>query len=249
MLIKIHGTKLNPSCRHNSCEQLNKHNFYNPLPVGNANQLITLNTKFTLLQSQKQQTQCKKFAPGPKKQKTRLVCLPHTTKASPMTAAGLTLVFSSGAIKDVIKAVQLVNKLLTNLSSWLMTRALCCYGSPSKFKTNTCVALQLPSSQKLGLGFKALVAQQKHARVFSDFAQQFATKNMCKNVQKAPQSTSIFTVIRAAFVFKKTREQFAINNKRYYVTIAIQSKAQQNLLIQCLSLLKLPAEVKIISTC
>jgi hypothetical protein len=63
--------------------------------------------------------------------------------------------------------------------------------------------------------------------------------------QNIPQTTKLFTVTRASFVFKKTREQFGLSKKAYVSSIPITSKIQQQVLLQLLNLLKLPVELKI----
>jgi hypothetical protein len=66
-----------------------------------------------------------------------------------------------------------------------------------------------------------------------------------KQMQKAFNSTQLFTVIRSPFVFKKTREQFIKQLLSYSVTIKLHSPIQKQLFIQCLSLLRLPVELEI----
>lgn len=258
MLIKTHFDKLKsndqPFAKLQTCsgqKQVNKQKFYNKLIVNTFKHNCVSKSNFYF----KQQLS------------TRM--------------PSITLTFSSVVIKDIIKAYQLVTKMLTNLSSWLNSRCIKSinlskqqfqkYQKPNKpllepmllpFSTLYTSAEGARSYKELKKAAKekqnirkqhlnivlnkyTLITKQKQNQVFSCFAKQVVTKNQFKNVQKAVQSTHLFTVIRAAFVFKKTREQFTLNKKQYTLTIAIQNKAMQNLLLQCLSSLKLPAEVKI----
>lgn len=204
--------------------------------------------------------------------------------ATPAAAAThtLTLTFTSVLIKDVIKAHDLVTKMLTHLSRWLnkqtnkslninkqqLTKLTfnCSSIKNDHFFEKSAFAIQ--KSQKTHkfkkiswhtpvgtpnnvllmhhkLIFLKKQKQVKQQYVFACFAKQHFTKNKFKNVQKTVQNTHLFTVIRAAFVFKKTREQFAFNKKMLILTISLQNKAMQNLVILILSALKLPSEVKI----
>lgn len=202
--------------------------------------------------------------------------------ATPPTAAThtLTLTFTSVLIKDVIKAHDLVTKMLTHLSRWLNKQTnkslninkqqltkLTYYCSSIKndhFFEKSAFAIQKSQkthkfkkiSKPVGTPNNVLLMhhkliflkkqkQVKQQYVFACFAKQHFTKNKFKNVQKTVQNTHLFTVIRAAFVFKKTREQFAFNKKMLILTISLQNKAMQNLVILILSALKLPSEVKI----
>lgn len=66
-----------------------------------------------------------------------------------------------------------------------------------------------------------------------------------KQLQKTFNSRELFTVIRSPFVFKKTREQFIKQQLSYIVSIDLDSPIQKQLLIQYLSLLRLPVEFEI----
>lgn len=67
-------------------------------------------------------------------------------------------------------------------------------------------------------------------------------------IRKAPASTRIFTVTRSPFIFKKTREQFALAKNFYYSTIKMTSNMHLQLLLYYLGLIKLPVEFKIMIT-
>lgn len=67
-------------------------------------------------------------------------------------------------------------------------------------------------------------------------------------IRKAPASSRIFTVTRSPFIFKKTREQFALTKNFYYSTIKTTSNMHLQLLLNYLGLIKLPVEFKIMIT-
>ena len=67
-------------------------------------------------------------------------------------------------------------------------------------------------------------------------------------IRKAPASSRIFTVTRSPFIFKKTREQFALTKNFYYSTIKTTSNMHLQLLLNYLGLMKLPVELKIMIT-
>lgn len=68
-----------------------------------------------------------------------------------------------------------------------------------------------------------------------------------KRLVQRKNSKKRFTVIRAPFVFKKTREQFCLQKLSSHVVVNFTSPAQKHFLIQNLRLLKLPTELKLIS--
>jgi ribosomal protein S10 len=84
-------------------------------------------------------------------------------------------------------------------------------------------------------------------RYFFKWCQIFASyASMYRQIQKAPQRSQLFTVIRSPFVFKKTREQFSLQKQSYFVIVKLQNPTQKQFLIQCLGSLRLPAELEIL---
>lgn len=86
-----------------------------------------------------------------------------------------------------------------------------------------------------------LLTRQAKNTILWDFALRLPVK---KAVKSAVKSTKVFTVIRSPFVYKKTREQFALCKRAYHIPLQL-TKAQQSIFVQFVSELKLPAELKI----
>nr|UCS09845.1 ribosomal protein S10 [Percursaria percursa] len=85
-------------------------------------------------------------------------------------------------------------------------------------------------------------------RWFFKLSKEFSTQSAVnKQLVQRKNSKRLFTVIRAPFVFKKTREQFCSQKLSSHLVITFASSAQKNFLIQNLRLLKLPTELKLIS--
>jgi hypothetical protein len=66
-----------------------------------------------------------------------------------------------------------------------------------------------------------------------------------RSLQAKAASLKLFTVTRAPFVFKKTREQFSLQKLSHSVTARLYSPVQKQLFLECASLLNLPGEFKI----
>lgn len=76
------------------------------------------------------------------------------------------------------------------------------------------------------------------------FAQQISVSSNIKKFSQPKKTTKVFTVIRAPFVFKKSREQFGQAKTTIATNFTLQSNEQHRLLLQLLSVLKVPAELK-----
>nr|WVH39738.1 ribosomal protein S10 [Ulva taeniata] len=68
-----------------------------------------------------------------------------------------------------------------------------------------------------------------------------------KKLVQRRNSKKLLTLIRAPFVFKKTREQFCLQKLSSSIVITFENSAQKHFLIQNLRLLKLPTELKLVS--
>nr|UTA96656.1 ribosomal protein S10 [Ulva meridionalis]UTA96708.1 ribosomal protein S10 [Ulva meridionalis] len=68
-----------------------------------------------------------------------------------------------------------------------------------------------------------------------------------KKLVQRRNSKKLLTLIRAPFVFKKTREQFSLQRFSSSIVITFANSAQKDFIIQNLRLLKLPAELKVVS--
>ena len=66
----------------------------------------------------------------------------------------------------------------------------------------------------------------------------------CSERYSSPKSMQRHTVIRSAFVYKKTREQFGLRKCTYTFRFRL-TKLQQNLFVAWISQLKLPAELTV----
>lgn len=66
-----------------------------------------------------------------------------------------------------------------------------------------------------------------------------------RSLQARAASLKLFTVTRAPFVFKKTREQFSLQKLSDSATINLYSPVQKQIFLECASLLSLPVEFKI----
>lgn len=85
-----------------------------------------------------------------------------------------------------------------------------------------------------------LLSRRFKSSEFSNFANCLPAHLELQKVE----STSLFTVIRSPFVYKKTREQFGLNKKTWRIHLSLSS-TQQVRLLQLLTQLKLPAELTI----
>ena len=95
---------------------------------------------------------------------------------------------------------------------------------------------------------KSLVKFGIHQRVFVDLLKTLHLPGS-GGLQKAHTNTKIITVIRAAFIFKKTREQFAKQKYTYHIILqhsAIPGFA--DLIVNILGLANFSAELKVINT-
>lgn len=85
-----------------------------------------------------------------------------------------------------------------------------------------------------------ILARSKERPEFYDFARSLSWKPAIK----ASGSINRFTVIRSPFVYKKTREQFGLHKRTYYIRLNF-AKTQKIMFVQWVSQLKMPAELKI----
>lgn len=85
-------------------------------------------------------------------------------------------------------------------------------------------------------------------RCFFKLSKRFSSLSTINKKQiQTTNSTKLLTVIRAPFVFKKTREQFSLQRLSSHIVITLANSAQKQFLIQNLRLLKLPTELKVVS--
>jgi ribosomal protein S10 len=188
----------------------------------------------------------------------------YTQKSVPM----LKLTLISFTIKDLADSIRILDNYFSNLSNFFIKS---CYNNKSinfNLQANSYLAtvryrfaelFLLSEAQSKGVkkpskGFKKPTgyAQQRvthctyiHKSDILQLAQQIARTSVLTSYQKIPQRTKLFTLTRSAFIFKKTREQFGLTKKSYFTSIIIKSKTQQQLLLQFITLLKLPIEIKI----
>jgi hypothetical protein len=123
------------------------------------------------------------------------------------------------------------------------------------------IAFTCESTPQIGSFFSITKGQKKYQSTFllstlqkTNYCNRYLFKSSIfldnnspidKQMQKALNSTQLFTVIRSPFVFKKTREQFIKQLLSYSVIIKLHSPIQKQLFIQYLSLLRLPVELEI----
>lgn len=123
-----------------------------------------------------------------------------------------------------------INSNNDSLNSKLLTPQLTNY-----LKQNSSFAERLDRSAYLGRSFFKL------SKKFSSL------KAINKKLVQRKNSKKLVTLIRAPFVFKKTREQFSLQKLSSQIVIRFVNSAQKNFIIQNLRLLKLPTELKVIS--
>ena len=158
--------------------------------------------------------------------------------------SNLKLVLNSTVIKDIINSINLIECYLNNLSCFLTHKV--------EFKFNALNAIRghwsiYKTYYPLKNSLKQSYDQMHFKQLFIKISQQLNTTIFSGTIQKLPQSTKVFTVTRAPFVFKKTSEQFGYTKRSYHLRVKIRSKIHLQLLFQLLGLLKLPSELKTIS--
>lgn len=88
----------------------------------------------------------------------------------------------------------------------------------------------------------------EQGRCFFKLSKKFSSlKAINKKLVQRRNSKKLFTLIRAPFVFKKTREQFNLQKFSSHIVITFANSAQKDFIIQNLRLLKLPTELKLVS--
>ena len=82
-------------------------------------------------------------------------------------------------------------------------------------------------------------------RVFVDTCKTLTTPSP-GSMQKAQCKSKLYTVIRAAFAFKKTREQFSKHKHSYYIILNTKAAPNlQNFILNVLGNVNFPAELKL----
>ena len=93
---------------------------------------------------------------------------------------------------------------------------------------------------------KCFLLEQR--RCFFKLSKKFSSfKALNKKLVQKRKSKKLLTLIRAPFVFKKTREQFHLQKFSSHIVIKCANSAQKDFIIQNLRLLKLPTELKLVS--
>ena len=86
------------------------------------------------------------------------------------------------------------------------------------------------------------------SRSFFKLSKKFSSlRAINKKLVQRKNSKKLLTLIRAPFVFKKTREQFSLQKLSSHIVIRFANSAQKHFIIQNLRLLKLPTELKVVS--
>jgi len=86
------------------------------------------------------------------------------------------------------------------------------------------------------------------SRLFFKLSKKFSSlSTISKKLVQRRNSKRLLTLIRAPFVFKKTREQFSLQKLSSHIVITFDNSAQKHFIIQNLRLLKLPTELKLVS--
>lgn len=133
----------------------------------------------------------------------------------------LILQYSSYAEKDIQSSVDLTIKFLSALQRWLYLR--------SKFSHST-VDTFAPAAK--GGGGLLSRPTRCFAKRLSEHTAGYSN----------PKRLQRHTVIRSAFVYKKTREQFGLRMRTYRFRFRL-TKFQKNLFLTWICQLKLPAEL------
>ena len=159
----------------------------------------------------------------------------------------LILEYSSYAKKDIQVSLGLTVKFIHAFQRWLhhrdtlnvsafnyssMGSRLTTRGdSPATWSQKSLKAKDLPLQKK--------VVSKRNRLLLWRFAEKLAHHN---GRSCYPSSKKRHTVIRSAFVYKKTREQFGLQKHTYRLNFEL-TKCQQNLFVAWASQLKLPAEL------
>lgn len=140
------------------------------------------------------------------------------------TKQTLVLEISSYAKKDIQASVDLIVRFHNAFQRWQYHRETLISSSfkPSCF--DKCKESKSSKRSRLSLWRFSKELAQHHGR------------------NGYPKSKVRHTVIRSAFVYKKTREQFGLQKQTYILGFSL-TKCQQNLFVALASQLKLPAEL------
>lgn len=171
------------------------------------------------------------------------------TKNNP-TRRKLILEYTSYAKKDIQVSVDLTVKFLNAFQRWLHHRESLHLSAPNNSNaksTGSSVYIHLTGFE-IGIFKDQRVSKSRLQRGDSSkrnklslwrFAEQLAHYN---ERSCYPKSKRRHTVIRSAFVYKKTREQFGLQKRTYRLDFEL-TKCQQNIFVAWASQLKLPAEL------
>lgn len=102
------------------------------------------------------------------------------------------------------------------------------------------LTIQLLSALQRWLYFRPTISKI-HTFALQRLTKQLAEHTVC---QSNPKSLQRHTVIRSAFVYKKTREQFGLRMRTYRFSFQL-TKYQQSIFLTWLCQLKLPAELTV----
>lgn len=110
-------------------------------------------------------------------------------------------------------------------------------------------APQLTNYLKQSSSFAERLDHNAHSgRSFFKLSKKFSSlRAINKKLIQRKNSKKLLTLIRAPFVFKKTREQFSLQKLSSHIVITFANSAQKHFIIQNLRLLKLPTELKMVS--
>lgn len=165
--------------------------------------------------------------------------------AEKKTSKNLKLTFIALSASDLIDGIAKVEKYLTNLSYFFIKSVDLnkYYDVHLHYLINLTHIHTVLEANKYCYSNTNLYDLNDARRVF--YLAEHMANNAVFGYQKTPQKTKLFTVIRSAFIFKKTREQFGLTRINYFTSINITSIIHQQLLLQIINLLKLPCELKI----
>lgn len=132
--------------------------------------------------------------------------------------------------------------------SWHHNRKLINYNISDRFNSKVPAPL-LTNYLKQSRSFAERLDHNAYfGRSFFKLSKKFSSlRAINKKLVQRNNSKKLLTVIRAPFVFKKTREQFSLQKLSSHIVITFANSAQKHFIIQNLRLLKLPTELKMVS--
>lgn len=147
--------------------------------------------------------------------------------------------------KDFIKSIYILEMLFNNMADFFMNTS---HQHLPRININKVLNTQQEAQQAVEEQAEHTHRMYNYTNLQTYVAMNIANCSVMTNYQKCPSKTSLYTLIRSPFVFKKTREQFGVSKTTYYTSIFITGNTHAKILLTFIKLLKLPVELKIQSS-